>query len=105
MSYKNKPRVPGLCTIQSQTLTLANHEYSVTVPRGTVAIELQAQGAHTVRLAFDTGHVATPTLPYWTVKAGATWFKNQLLLIDNLTFYLASPDAGTVVEIILWSVV
>ena len=55
-----------------------------------------------MRYAFTTGKVATPTAPYFTLKAGMTYYKEGLDL-SSKTLYVASSNAGDIVELITWS--
>ncbi len=84
------------------TLTNANTEYSQALPANCRAFQFQCRTAYDVRYAFVTGKVATPTEPYFTLKAGAIYFKENVKLA-SVTLYLASATAGVVVEIEAWS--
>lgn len=93
-----------ILTETNQTLTDANTEYSVALTGETIGFTMQARTAVDVRFAFTTGKVATPTSPYFTMKAGTSY---ELRLPEAcktaVTLYLASGVAGTVVEILEWS--
>jgi len=84
------------------TLTNANTEYSQTLPDGTKALEFWARESVDIRFAFTSGKVATPTEPYFTLKAGTTYYKENINLTGK-TLYLASSVAGSHVEIIAWT--
>jgi len=84
------------------TLTNADTEYSQALPAGTKALEFWARESVDIRFAFTSGKVATPTAPYFTLKAGTTYYKESLNL-SGKTLYLASSTAGTNVEIIAWT--
>jgi len=84
------------------TMTAGDTEYATAIPQGAKSIKIQAQTAVVLRLAFVTGKVATPTAPYWTIKANAVYESDDLNLWrtdDVSNIYLASPTLGTVVEI------
>ena len=104
MGYKTHTQMATTPTIYNKTLTLANTEYNVELPLGTVYAEIQARTAHDVRVAWVTGKVAASTAPYWTLKSGEFVLLKNVKLIDNRTIYLASTDAATVVEITAWSI-
>ena len=106
MTYRSRPQIAQTPEIFNETLTVANTEYSVEITDGSVFVEIQALTAHDVRVAFVTGVVgtATPTGPFWTVKAGDSLILRDVKLIANRTLYLASTNAGTVVQIFAWSV-
>jgi len=84
------------------TLTNADTEYSQALPTGTKALEFWARESVDIRFAFTTGKVATPTEPYFTLKAGTTYYKESLNLTGS-TLYLASSVAGKHVEILAWT--
>jgi len=83
-------------------LTLANTEYSQALPTGTKTLEFWAREDVIIRFAFTTGKVATPTAPYFTLKAGSSYYKENLNLTGK-TLYLGSATAATNVEIIAWT--
>ena len=90
-------------TIFNEVMTVINTEYDITIPAETVRLTVQQRGAHTVRIAFVTGKVAGSTAPFYTLKSG------DVLEISDVTcfsevLYLASPDVGSIVEVITWSV-
>jgi len=84
------------------TLTSADTEYSQALPAGTKALEFWARESVDIRFAFTSGKVATPTEPYFTLKAGTTYYKENINLTGK-TLYLASSVAGSHVEIIAWT--
>ena len=86
----------------NQTLTAANTEYTITLPAGCTHFEMQARTNANVRFAFETGKVATPTAPYMTLKAGYTYSSYNLWGSQTLLVYVATPTAGTIVELIAW---
>jgi hypothetical protein len=91
-------------TVYNVTCTLADTEYSQALPTACQAFEFQARTEATVRFAFVTGKVAGPTAPYMTLKAGDYFYSNALSpAFASQTLYVASPTAGTVVEIITYS--
>jgi hypothetical protein len=87
-------------TIQIVTLTSGDTEYSVVLPENTKIIDIQARTAVSIRMAWETGQVASGT-DYWTIKANNTHYQNNLYA-SGKTLYLASSTAGTVVEIKSW---
>jgi hypothetical protein len=89
-------------SVYNVTLTSANTEYSQLLPNRTRRFTIQTRTAYDSRLAFVTGKVATPTAPYWTIKAGSSFIEENVKC-ENTTVYLASAQAGVIVEIICWS--
>ena len=88
-------------TVYNVTCTVADTQYSQTLPENCRMIELQARTEAILRFAFEGGKVATPTAPYMTLKAGDYYYS----LVDAAarTIYVASPTATTVAEIIAWA--
>ena len=84
------------------TLTLANTEYSQALPANTKKFIFQARTDVDIRYAFTTGKVATPTAPYFTLKAGMIYSEDNLNLTSK-TIYWASTTAGAIVELIGWT--
>jgi len=91
-------------TIYNKTLTTANTEYSQVITPGTKKITVQCRTNYAVRIAYETGKVAGSTAPYFTMKSGAVyWEDNLAATMDNpVTIYLASSQAGVIVEILVW---
>lgn len=87
--------------IVNKTLTSADTEYSIGIPSPTKQFTIQCRTAYDVRFAYETGKVATPTAPYSTLKSG-TSYNEQDIEGEDLILYLASSEAGVVVELILW---
>jgi len=86
--------------IQVVTLTLADTEYTVDIPDRTSKIMVQARTNVIVRSAWETGKVATPTEPYMTIKANKTYYDSDVKYSYGSKLYLATPTAGTEVEVI-----
>jgi len=107
MSNTNVPRAGVDVLISNVTCTVAATEYPATaaeaallVPAGTTEIHIRAvDPTHTLRIAFETGKVATPTVPYYTITDDKT-FELRALLFYGKVLYVASPDAGAVAQII-----
>jgi len=91
-------------TTYNVTCTVADTEYSQALPANCRGFEFQARTEAIVRYAFVTGKVATPTAPYHTLKAGDYYFSPQInQAAAPSTLYVASPTAGTVVELLAWT--
>jgi hypothetical protein len=82
-------------------LTDANTEYSQALPANTKMVHFQARTNVDVRFAFVTGKVGGSTSPFATLKAGQS-YSLDMGAYGNLTLFLASSVAGTVVEIICY---
>lgn len=88
-------------TIYNVTMTLANTEYSQVAPANTKKITIQTRDGTAFRLAFETGKVATPTAPYYSIKVGDVYYDDQIH-IGAITIYFACSIAGKVIEMIAW---
>lgn len=98
----NNPAGSGSAIIQVGTCTVADTEYTVVVSANTKRLEFQCRSESTLRFAFTTNKVATPTEPYMTLKAG-DYFSSGDVLIAAGTLYLASDTAGDVYEVLCWT--
>lgn len=86
------------------TCTVADTEYSQALPANCRYFEFQARTEATVRYAWATGKVAGPVAPYHTLKAGDCKYGPSInQAASPSTLYVASPTAGTVVEIEAWT--
>lgn len=84
------------------TLTDADTEYSQLLPSGVKELRFRCRSSNSIRYAFITGKVATPTAPYFTLPAGSDYFSDS----DDLTgtiLYFASSTSGVIVELEAWT--
>lgn len=98
------PRNP---TIYNVTMTVADTEYSQQLSQNTKIFTIHTRDESEFRLAFATGYVATPTEPYFTIKAGSRGYTAGVdVYVANTdwngTLYFASDSAGKIIEIIEW---
>ena len=91
--------VPSLYAV---TITDANTQYSQTLPAICRRLRFQCRTAFDVRFAFVTGKVASPTDPYRTLKAGMVYDSGPIKGAGG-KLYLASAQAGVVVEVEAWA--
>ena len=94
-------------TIYNVTMTLANTEYSQQISQYTKKFTIHTRDESAFRIAFETGHVATPTVPYFTMLANTRIGENDLFLQVATadwdgTLYFASASTLKVVEIVEW---
>lgn len=89
-------------TIFNITLTDADTEYPQLLPSGVKDFRFKCRTLYDIRYSFDTGSVATPTAPYLTLPAGGDYHSDRNDL-SGMTLYLASSQAGVVVEIEVWA--
>lgn len=88
-------------TVYNKILTDADTEYSQALPSSTREIRFRCRTLYAVRFAWVEDKVATSTTPYLTLPAGCDYYSDN----DDLTgetLYLASSEAGVVVEIEVW---
>ncbi len=86
------------------TCTNADTEYNQALPANCRGFEFQARTEATIRFAFVTGKVAASTAPFMTLKAGDYYTSPAINQgASPSTLYVASPTAGTVVEILAWA--
>lgn len=84
--------------ILNVTLTNANTEYSFSIPSHTRRLSLKTRDAqHSVKVAFANGQSGSV---YFTL-AGESWSEDTILAVD-LTLYCQSPNAGCVLEVVIW---
>lgn len=84
------------------TCVVADTEYSQALPANTRYFEFQCRGNSVIRWAFVTGKVAGPADPYRTLKVGDSYFSPAGMNLTGVTLYVASPDAGAIVELLTW---
>jgi len=87
-------------TIYNVTMTLADTEYSQALPAKTKKFTIHTRDGTAFRLAYETGKVATPTEPYFSIPASA--IKSEDNLTTAVTLYFACAAAAKVIEIEAW---
>lgn len=85
----------GLPTIVNLTLTSANTEYSVTLPRNVGTITIQSRTSADFKIGVTSGQSGTT---YFTIKSGNAYYETTIAM-DGTTLYFQSPNAGQVIEI------
>jgi len=104
MRSETRPQFAKTPGVLNLTLVAANTEYSQELPDGLVYAEIHARQAVDVRVAWATGAVAAGAAAFFTMKSGDRLIIRNAKLITNRTIYMASSNAGTVVEFLTWSV-
>ena len=102
VEFTKIPRVPISSNV---TLVSADQEYSHVLSGDCKFFSLQCRTAFDVRFAFETGKVAGPTAPYSTLKSGGSYNSPEdwgSYSAYSSTIYLASSQAGVVVEVLEW---
>lgn len=88
--------------VKNLHMTVANTEYSYQFPKGVKKFTLHCRDGTAFRLAFETGKVALPTEPYFTVLANVAYNEDNLD-VEELHIYFACAAATKVIEIIAWN--
>lgn len=91
--------------IYNVTMTLADTEYSQQLPIDTLKVLVHTRDESSFRFAWETGRVATPTVPYYTVLAGSRYYEDDINLraTAHRTIYFASDVTLKVIEILVWT--
>ena len=89
-------------TVYNISLTVADTEYSQLLPSSTREVRFRCRTLFDVRYSFTTEKVATPAAPYLTLPAGSDYHSDDSDLTDTF-LYLASDEAGVVVEVEVWT--
>jgi hypothetical protein len=89
--------------ILAQECTEADTEYTLNLPSDCRGFEFKCRTSYDIRFAFTTGHVASPGngIGHAVLKSG-TSYSSPLLSPAARTIYLASSQAGVVVEFVVW---
>jgi len=82
----------------TQEMTLADTEYSVDLGSNVTGYEFWCREDEDIRFAFASGKVAGPTDPYFTLKAGESYYVENLDSSEVL--YFACSKTGKTVEVI-----
>ena len=92
---------PITATLYNVTLVANNTEYSQSFPDNTMAFKIYNRDSHATRFAWETGKVAASVPPYRTLPADVVYEKDNVRL-DGQTLYLATANAGDIIEIEVW---
>ena len=90
--------------IYNTTMTVANTQYSQLLPAGCKKIKVSVQGGvstDTYRIAYVTGKVATPTVPYLSLACDKEYTVDNLNLAAT-TIYFACSAISKVLQIEAW---
>lgn len=87
--------------IYNITLTVADTEYSQALPSSTREFRVRCRTLFDVRYAWETGKVAAPAAPYATILSGLE-YRGDNSDITGKSLFLASSEAGVIVEIEVW---
>jgi len=88
-------------TIYHKAMAVADTEYSQVLAGMVRRFTVHTRDGTSFRLAFETGKVAAPVEPYFTVLANDAYREGNLE-VKNLTLYFACGVLGKDIEIIVW---
>lgn len=88
---------PGKPTIFNLTLTLADTEYSYTIPELSFKVMCKARTSVPLKMAYTSGASGTN---YITIPSDQTYWDDNIT--TSVTFYFQCATAGTVVELLTW---
>ena len=91
-------RVSGKPQIINGVLTIANTEYQVELPLNCHKFSIKTRTFASLKLAYTAGESGTN---YITIPSGTSYWEDGIR--TNAIFYIQSPTAGIVAEVIAWS--
>jgi len=93
---------PTALALHSVTCALANTEYTLALPAVCRRLCFRGRTPAPLRWSLAAGKVALPNEPYGTLGGGEAYDSGAIELATG-TLYVASPTAGAVVEVEVWS--
>lgn len=88
-------------TILNISLTTKDTEYQQLFPNGIKRFSMQCTSDISVRFSFESGKVAGSIDPFMTMKAGVSYYEDDVSLNGKI-IYLSSSMPGVRVEILIW---
>lgn len=101
VSVNNNTTATGV-TMFNVDVVNSNTEYNQALPSGVKRITLQSRDDENIRFAYESGKVAGPSSPYFTLKAGQVYYEDGLIDLAGATLSVASGVSNITVEIIAW---
>lgn len=95
----NKATVPSMYNVG---MSEANVEYSQVMPANTKKFLMHTEDGSEFRIAFEMGHVAGFSPPFFTVPVN-TSYNEDLIEPPELSLYFAGICSGLTMEIIAWA--
>jgi hypothetical protein len=83
--------------LYNKVMTLADTEYSQTLPEGTVKILIQNRGLYDTKVSFAS---STSGTNYMTIRSNAVYYEDMINM--SRTLYFQCPSAAQTLEIIVW---
>lgn len=85
---------------QTETLLLANTEYTITFPDGLKAFRIRIRNGGKIQLASTATESGTN---YETLLPGVQYWEDGLGSLIGFELYVQSNKAGTVLEVVSWT--
>lgn len=97
MNSVNKLQTANISLVDS------NKEVTWALPKNCVWFTLQVRGGEQVRMAFESGHVASSEPPYFTIGEDSSWSENGFNIEANsgISIFFASSTSGVTIEALL----
>lgn len=89
--------------IANVNILKANEEVHWALPKGCRWFTLQVRDGTSIRIAVESGHVASSQPPYFTLLTNNSWDERYLdvNISQGLSLYFACNEANKVVEVIM----
>jgi hypothetical protein len=82
--------------------TIGTTEDTLTIPTGTLSYQIRVDGKQVLTISNSLGGTSSAATSV-TIPKFNTWDEDGLNLTADLTIYLKSNEANTVVEVIYWT--
>jgi hypothetical protein len=86
--------------IINTNLLLANTEYELTIPPGTIEFHVRSRTTSKLQMAYTEGHSGST---FFTLMPGTVKTVDRLSLSAPLKLYFQSNTPGTIVELEYWT--
>lgn len=94
----NRATTPSIYNVG---MTMANVEYSQALPANCKKFLMHTEDGTEFRMAFETGRVAVPTPPFFTVPVNSS-YNEDFIEPPALSLFFAGISSGLTMEIIAW---
>jgi len=95
----NRATIPSIYNVE---MSEADVEYSQVMPANTKKFLMHTEDGTEFRIAFETGHVAGLSPPFFTVPVN-TSYNEDLIEPPELSLFFAGICSGLTMEIIAWA--
>ena len=88
-------------SITKEVLTIADNEYTITLPASRVSYLIRSRENAVLKVADTTGNIAAGD--YFTVPYGNSIFADNIDSASSITLFISSNKANTTLEIWCWT--